>query len=181
MEYIIIGVVVLLVLYVFMTYNSFIKLSNQVKEGFATMDVYLKKRWDLIPNVVETVKGYVQHEKDTLENIVNLRNSAYENMSQDDKIGLNEQLSSGIGRLLALAENYPDLKANQNFMDLSAQLARVEEDIANSRKYYNAVVKNMNNKVQMFPSNIFAGIFGFKTMKMFETDAAEREVVKVEF
>jgi len=181
MVYVAIGIVVVLVLYAFMTYNSFVKLNNQVKEAFATMDVYFKKRWDLIPNVVETVKGYVQHERGTLEEIVNLRNGAYENMSQDDKIGVNQQLTAGIGRLLALAENYPELKANQNFMDLSSQLSKVEEDIANARKYYNAVVKNMNNKVQMFPSNIFAGIFGFKTVKMFETDAAEREVVKVAF
>ena len=180
--YITIGIVILLLGYTFITYNSLIGLRNKVNEAFATMDVYLKKRWDLIPNIVETVKGYAQHEKDTLENVINLRNSAtrsYDAMSIEDKIGTNEKLSAGVSKILALAENYPDLKANQSFLDLSTQLAKVEDDIVNARKYYNAVVKNMNNKVQMFPSNIFAGIFGFKEMAMFEADQAEREHVKV--
>lgn len=178
--YIMIGIVTLLLIYVFATYNSFIKLSNKVKEAFSTMDVYLKKRWDLVPNIVETVKGYAKHEKDTLENVINLRNSAFNQMSTTDKIAANEKLTAGISKLMMLAEAYPDLKANHNFMDLSLQLTKVEDDIANSRKYYNAVVRDMNNKIQMFPSNIFAGLFGFKEIKMFETNESERENIKVE-
>lgn len=179
--YIIIGIVVLLIVYIIALYNSFVQLNNKVDEAFSTMDVYLKKRWDLIPNIVETVKGYAKHEKETLEKVISLRNSAYENMSDEEKIKANEQLTSGINKIMALAEAYPDLKANENFKDLSNQLTKVEEDIANSRKYYNGVVRIYNDKVKMFPSNIFAGLFGYKAKKMFETDAAERENIKVEF
>ncbi len=179
--YIIIGIVVLLIVYIIALYNSFVQLNNKVDEAFSTMDVYLKKRWDLIPNIVETVKGYAKHEKETLEKVISLRNSAYENMSDEEKIKANEQLTSGINKIMALAEAYPDLKANENFKDLSNQLTKVEEDIANSRKYYNGVVRIYNDKVKMFPSNIFAGLFGYKAKKMFETAAAERENIKVEF
>ena len=179
--YIIIGIVVLLIIYIIALYNSFVQLNNKVDEAFSTMDVYLKKRWDLIPNIVETVKGYAKHEKETLEKVISLRNSAYENMSDEEKIKTNEQLTSGINKIMALAEAYPDLKANENFKDLSNQLTKVEEDIANSRKYYNGVVRIYNDKVKMFPSNIFAGLFGYKAKKMFETAAAERENIKVEF
>lgn len=174
-------VVVLLLIYVMATYNSFVRLRNSVKEAFATMDVYLKKRWDLIPNIVETVKGYAKHEKETLEGVIKLRNGAYDKMSTEEKIEANQELSRGITKIMALAENYPDLKANDNFKDLQGQLTRVEEDIANSRKYYNAVVRNFNNKVQVFPSNIIASLFHFKEEKMFEIVESERENVKVEF
>lgn len=133
----------------------------------------------MIPNIVETVKGYAKHEKDTLESVINLRNSTYDNMSMNDKINTNESLTSGISKLMMLAESYPDLKANQGFLDLSSQLTKVEEDIANSRKYYNAVVRNLNDKVKMFPSNIVAKLFGYKTEKMFEANTSERENVKV--
>lgn len=178
--YIIIVIIVLIVIYALALYNSFVKLNNKVKEAFSTMDVYLKKRWDLIPNIVETVKGYAKHEKDTLKEVVELRNSTYDKMSDEEKIKTNEQLSSGINKIIALAEAYPDLKANENFKDLSKQLTKVEDDIANSRKYYNGVVRIYNNKVEMFPSNIFAGLFGYKSKAMFETSANERENVKVE-
>ena len=179
--YIIIALVVIILIALFVTYNSFVKLNNKVKEAFATMDVYLKKRWDLIPNIVETVKGYAEHEKDTLKDIVNLRNSVYEKMSDDEKINANEQISKGINKIMALAESYPDLKANENFKDLSNQLSKVEDDIANSRKYYNGTVRMYNDKVEMFPSNLVAKIFGYKSKKMFEVNEAERENVKVEF
>lgn len=177
--YIIIATVVILLLLVFTTYNSFVKLSNRVKEAFSTMDVYLKKRWDLIPNIVETVKGYAKHEKETLEGIIKLRNGAYDNMSNDEKIKANQKLSKGITKIMALAESYPDLKANENFKDLSSQLTRIEDEIANSRKYYNGTVRAFNNKVQMFPSNIVAMIFGYKTKEMFEANEEERQNVKV--
>lgn len=177
--YIIIAVIVFSIIYA-LIYNSFVKLDNKVKEAFSTMDVYLKKRWDLIPNIVETVKSYAKHEKDTLKEVVELRNSVYDKMSDEEKIKTNEQLSSDIGKIMVLAEAYPDLKANENFKDLSNQLAKVEDDIANSRKYYNGVVRIYNNKVEMFPNNIFARIFGYKSKAMFEASANERENIKVE-
>ena len=169
--YIIIAIIVLIVIYALALYNSFVKLNNKVKEAFSTMDVYLKKRWDLIPNIVETVKGYAKHEKDTLKEVVELRNSTYDKMSDEEKIKTNEQLSSGINKIMALAEAYPDLKANENFKDLSKQLTKVEDDITNSRKYYNGVVRIYNNKVEMFPSNIFAGLLGYKSKAMFAASA----------
>lgn len=178
--YIIIAIIVLIVVYALTLYNSFVKLNNKVKEAFSTMDVYLKKRWDLIPNIVETVKGYAEHEKNTLKEVVELRNSAYDKMSDEEKIKTNEKLSSGISEIMALAEAYPDLKANENFKDLSNQLTKVEDEIANSRKYYNGVVRIYNNKVKMFPSNVFAGLFGYKSKAMFEVSSNERENVKVE-
>lgn len=178
--YIIIAIIILIIVYAFALYNSFVKLNNKVQEAFSTMDVYLKKRWDLIPNIVETVKGYAKHEKDTLKEVVELRNSTYDKMSDEEKIKTNEQLSSGINKIMALVEAYPDLKANENFKDLSNQLTKVEDDIANSRKYYNGIVRIYNNKVEMFPSNIFANIFGYKSKAMFEASANERENVKVE-
>ena len=149
--YIIIAIIVLILIYFGVTYNSFVKLSNTVKEAFSTMDVYLKKRWDLIPNIVETVKGYAKHEKSTLKEIIELRNSTYDNMSANEKVDVNNKLSQGINKLMAIAEAYPDLKANENFKDLSQQLTKVEDDIANSRKYYNGAVRIFNDKVQMFP------------------------------
>ena len=178
--YIIIAIVVLLLVYVLISYNGLVKTNNSVKEAFSTMDVYLKKRWDLIPNIVETVKGYAKHEKETLESVVQLRNSAYDKMSQNDKMVTNDQVTGALSKLMALSESYPDLKANQNFFDLSAQLTKIEEDIANSRKYYNAVVKELNNKVQMFPSNIISKLFGFQEIKMFEISEKEKENIKVE-
>lgn len=177
----IVVILVLIVVFALSTYNSLVRLNNKVKEAFATMDVYLKKRWDLIPNIVETVKGYAAHEKDTLAQVINLRNGAYESMSDDEKIKANQELSKGVTKIMALAESYPDLKANQNFNELSRELTKVEEDIANSRKYYNGVVRSFNDKVQMFPSNIFAGMFGFRSKEMFEANETERQNVKVEF
>ena len=178
---ILIVILVLLVIYLISTYNSFVRLRNSVREAFSTMDVYLKKRWDMIPNIVNTVKGFAKHEKETLEGVIKLRNGAYDSMSPEEKIATNQELSRGITKIMALAEAYPDLKANTNFMDLSNQLAKVEDDISNSRKYYNAVVRRYNDKIEMFPSNLVASIFGFKLEKMFEIVEEERENVKVEF
>ena len=181
MIWIFLAIVVIAVLWYVSTYNSFIQLKNKVEEAFSTMDVYLKKRWDLIPNLVETVKGYAKHEENTLKQITELRTSSYDDMSASEKVAVNEKLSQGISKLIAVSEAYPELKANENFNNLSNQLQAVEEDIANARKYYNANVRNMNDKVQMFPSNIIANIFGFKSREMFEVDEAQRENVKVEF
>lgn len=178
--YVIIAILVLIIIYVLVSYNNFIKLDNKVKEAFSTMDVYLKKRWDLIPNLVETVKAYAKYEKDTLKEVIELRNNTYDSMSDDKKIKTNEQLSSGINKIMALAESYPDLKANENFKNLSHELVKIEEEIANSRKYYNGTVRIYNNKVEMFPNNIVAGLFGYKAKTMFAASADERKNIKIE-
>ena len=175
------AVVLIIIIYIIGIYNSFIRKRNAIEESFSTMDVYLKKRWDLIPNLVETVKGYAEHESKVLEDLIKLRTGAYDSMSNDEKIEANKQISQGLGRLFAVSEAYPDLKANTNFQDLSNQLSKVEEDIANSRKYYNGTVKEYNNTIQIFPNVIFAGMFGFKRIKMFEIESVERENVKVSF
>lgn len=178
--YIIMAVIILLIVYIFVLYNSFVSLNNKVKEAFATMDVYLKKRWDLIPNLVETVKGYANHEQETFSEVTKLRNSNYESMSNEEKIITNEKMNTKIDRIMALKEAYPELKANENFKDLSEQLRKIEDDIANSRKYYNAVVRLYNNKIEMFPNNLVAKIFCYQSKKMFEASVDERKNVKVE-
>ncbi len=175
------ALLVILVFFVIVTYNGFIGLKNNIKEAFATMDVYLKRRWDLVPNLIETVKGYAEHEKGTLEEIVNLRNSSYDKMQMDEKLNANKELTLGLSKLFALAENYPDLKASQNFLDLSSQLGQIETDIASSRKYYNAVVREYNTKAETIPSNIVALLFGFRTQDMFEIEESQRENVQVKF
>ncbi len=176
---IILIVVIILVLYIILTWNSLIKLKNRVKESFATMDVYLKKRWDLIPNLVTVVQGYAKHEKETITNITKLRNTVYDDLSTKDKIKTNFDVFDNITKLVALAENYPDLKANQNYMQLSSDLVKIEDEIAKSRKYYNANVRIYNNKVEMFPSNIVAKITGYQKEMMFEAQKEEREKVDV--
>ena len=178
---VLIFLVILCAIYVGITYNSLVKTRNIVLEAFSTMDVYLKKRWDLVPNLVEVVKGYAKHEKETFMQITSLCTTSYDQLSAEKKINVNEQLTQGLSKIMAIAENYPELKASQNFLDLSQNLARVEEDIANSRKYYNGAVRKMNTKVQMFPSNLVASMFGFKEYNMFEIETEEKQNVKVEF
>ncbi len=177
--YVIMFIILILLIFIIVMYNSFIKLNNKVNEAFATMDVYLKKRWDLVPNLIEIVKGYTSHEIETLESMIDLRNSAYEHISAAEKISANERLANGLSKIMMLAEAYPDLKANQNFLDLSSKLTTVEEDIANARKYYNAVVRLFNDKVQMFPSNLLARILGYHEKQMFEAGTAERENISI--
>lgn len=174
-----IGGIVLLLIYILFIFNKLVQLNNFVKEAFSTMDVYLKKRWDLIPNIVETVKGYAKHEKETLSEITNLRNATYDKMSDNQKLKTNQQLDIGISKLMMIVENYPDLKSNQSFIDLSKELSKVEEDIANSRKFYNANVRDFNNRVEMFPSNIIAKLFRYKSKDFFESNENERENIKV--
>ena len=178
--YILIGIIILIILYFLITFNGFIRLSNKVNEAFSVMDVYLKKRWDLIPNLVETVKGYAKHEKDTLESVINLRSGDYDILTNEEKISANTKITNGISKIMALAENYPNLKASENFRNLSKELTKLEDEIAQSRKYYNATVRLFNNKVGMFPSNIIAIILGYKEKKMFEAKDSERDMVKVE-
>ena len=178
--YVVIVVIAVLVIYLIVQYNGFVKTNNMVKEAFSTMDVYLKKRWDLIPNLVEVVKGYAKHEKETFNEITTLRTNSYDDMSMSKKIDVNEQLTQGISKIMAISENYPELKASENFLQLSKDLTQIEDEIANSRKYYNGSVRILNTKIQMFPSNIVAGMFGFKQASMFEANAEEKNNVKVE-
>ncbi|MCI7618888.1 MAG: LemA family protein [Firmicutes bacterium] len=180
--WIIIGIIIVLALIFVGMYNSFIKLKNSCDEAYSTMDVYLKKRFDLIPNLVETVKGYAAHEKETLQNVIAARNNLQNASTTEEKLAGENALQGTLKTLFAVAEAYPDLKANTNFLDLQDQLKGVENDIANSRKYYNAVVKQFNTKCEMFPSNIIAGICHFEKKPMFEVDSAEeRKNVEVKF
>lgn len=179
---VIVAIIVVAVIWFVGGYNGFIRLRNRIEEAFATMDVYLKKRYDLIPNLVETVKGYAAHESGTLEKVVQARNMAASATGIEEKVQGENILSGTLKSLFAIAEAYPDLKANTNFMDLQGQLQRLEDEIANSRKYYNAVVKEFNTKTETFPSNVIAGMFHFTRKPMFEvSNEAERDVVKVKF
>lgn len=178
---VVVVIIVIIGLYILSLYNKLVRLTNKIEEAFSTMDVYLKKRWDLIPNLIETTKGYMKHEKEILTEITDLRNKGYDKLSNDEKIKANEKMSTGLEKLMAVAENYPDLKANTNFQQLSSNLTKVEEDIANARKYYNGTVRTYNDTVEMFPSNIIAKKFGYTTKEMFEVDEKERENVQVKF
>lgn len=179
MLYVFIGIVVIIILYVLITLNSLIKLNNDAKESFATMDVVLKKRWDLIPNLVEVVKAYAAHEKNTLTEVIALRNSSYDDLSDKEKLETNEKINKEINKIMALVEKYPELKANTNFLNLSQNLSDVEDELAKSRRYYNAIVRMYNNKVEMIPSNLVAKIFGYKIKDMFSVEDEERENVEV--
>lgn len=177
-----IAVVAVIVIWLINSYNKLVRLRNDAREGFSTMDVYLKKRFDMIPNLVETVKGYAAHESGTLEKVIAARNSVASSTTIDEKLQNENVLTGTLRSLFALSESYPDLKANQNFVDLQHKIEGVEQDIANSRKYYNGTVKALNNAVEMFPSNIVAGMFKFEKMTMFEVaNEEERENVKVQF
>lgn len=177
-------VVVIVVLWLFGTYNGLVKLRNQTKNAWAQIDVQLKRRHDLIPNLVETVKGYAAHERQTFEEVTQARNVAVGAIGK----GIGEQakaeggLSGALSRLLAVAERYPDLKANQNFLALQEELTSTENKISFSRQFYNDSVLNYNNKIQMAPSNLVAGMFGFKAGEFFQVEAKdEREAPKVSF
>lgn len=180
---IIIAVIVgVIVVWLIAAYNGFVRANNNCEEAFATMDVYMKKRYDLIPNLVETVKGYAAHESNTLQKVVEARNMAQSASTVEERAQAENILSGTLKSLFAISEAYPDLKANQNFMDLQSQLQKIEDEIANSRKYYNAVVKLFNNKCQMFPSNIIANVFHYTRKPMFEVEnEEERRNVKVDF
>ena len=179
---IILIIIIIILIWGISSYNRFIKMKNSIEEAFATMDVYLKKRWDLVPNLVNTVKAYAQHESSTFEKITKLRTRNYDSMSPNEKIEANQALGASLGSIVATAEAYPELKANENFMTLMKQLNEFEEDIANSRKYYNGCVRQMNTAVESFPSNFIANAFHFGKYTMYEVDdAAERENVVVDF
>ena len=167
------------------TRNSFVVLKNKVEEAWATIDVYLKKRFDLIPNLVETVKGYAKHESETLQNVVAARNIGLSAKTPDEKMAAANNLTSSLRTFLsAVSESYPELRANGNFLDLQNQLKAIEGELESSRRYYNGVVKAFNTKLEVFPSNLVANGMGeeYKKRNYFELDSAEeRQNVKVQF
>lgn len=182
MIWIVLGIAAVLAVWYVSTYNGFVSLSVKCDEAYSTMDIYLKKRYDLIPNLVETVKGYAKHESETLENVVAARGMAVSARTPEEKAAAEGTLNSALSRLMAVSESYPDLKANANFADLQRQLQQMENEIANSRKYYNGVVKSFNIKCQSIPSSIVASLAHFTVKPLFEiTNDVERENVKVQF
>ena len=181
MIWIIVIIVVLLILYVIGTYNNLVGLRNKVKDQWAQIDVQLKRRFDLIPNLVETVKGYASHEKGTLEAVVKARNEYLSSDTPEDKMKANDDLNKVVTKLFALAESYPELKADASFSELQTTLTETEDKISYARQFYNDVAMKYNNKIEMFPSNIVAGKFNFKTSAYFNATAEERENVKVKF
>ncbi|MBP5353079.1 MAG: LemA family protein [Alphaproteobacteria bacterium] len=176
----IILIVAALLLYVMYGYNKGISCRNYVQEAFATMDVYLKKRWDLVPNLIECVKSYSQYEKSLLNELTALRTKEYSTLSNNEKIDANQQLGQVLSKITAVAENYPDLKANQTYTTLMQQMEGVEDDIAQSRKYYNGTVRELNTFLEAFPSNLIGKLFGFEKAKMYTIDENERANIKVE-
>ena len=180
--WIVLGVIVLLVLWVIMIYNQLVAMRQRVSQSFADIDVQLKQRHDLIPNLVETVKGYAAHERGTLEEVVKLRNSAMAAQGPAQQAAAENMLTGALGKLFALAEAYPDLKANQNMMQLSEELASTENRVAFARQAFNDSVMSYNNKREVFPSNIIAGAFGFDAAKQLELETPQaRTAPKVSF
>lgn len=180
--YIIVGIAAVLLIIVIGIYNSLVRLKIKVDEGWADIDTQLKRRYDLLPNLVETVKGYAKHEKTTLESVIDLRGKAMHARTPGQKAVSENMITDALKTIFALAENYPDLKANQNFLDLQGTLREIEEHIQMSRRYYNGTVRDYNTSIQVFPNNIFAGPLGFTKREFFEVGSeAEREAVKVSF
>jgi LemA protein len=177
-----IAIIVIVVLFFVSIYNSLIGLRNRVKNAWSQIDVQLKRRHDLIPNLLETVKGYMKHEREIMENITKYRSQAMDANTVGDKAAAEGLLSGALGQLRVQVENYPDLKANQNFLALQEELTSTENKISFARQAYNDQVLFYNNKIQMFPSNIVAGMFSFKEEEFFEIeDKTEKEVPKISF
>ena len=182
MTYIIIGIIVLVFIYIISLYNNLIKNKNMVEEGWSGIDVQLKKRSNLIPNILSSVKGYMTHEKSLLEQITALRSQSDSANNVIDQARAESSLSGSLMNLFAVAENYPELKANENFLDLQKQLQEIEDEIQMARRYYNGTVRNNNVLVESFPSNIIANSFNFEKFDFFEIeDPGIKEVPKVEF
>ena len=173
--------IVLAVFFLIGMYNSLVQLRVRADSSWSDIDVQLKRRHDLIPNLVETVKGYATHEKGTFENIAKFRSQAMQATSPADKAVAENQLTGALKSLFAVAENYPELKASEQFTQLQGALSQTEDSIQNSRRYYNAVVRDLNTKIQSFPTNFLAGMFGFQQKQFFETTEADREPVAVKF
>lgn len=181
MIYALLAIAILAVLIVGL-YNSLVRLKNKCQEAWSDIDTQLKRRYDLIPNLVETVKGYATHEEGTLEKVVQARNAAMNAKTLPEKEQAENMITGALKTIFALAENYPDLKANQNFLELQNTLTEIEEHIQLSRRYYNATVRDFNTKIEVFPNNLIAGPFGFQKREFFEVDGEEeRKNVKVDF
>lgn len=170
------GVLVLLLV---LLYNSLVGKRNQVDSVFSTIDVMLKKRYDLIPNLVDTVKGYMQHERETLERLTQLRSQALNSRTNDEKVAVDNQIAGPLRQIMVAVENYPELKANQNFLHLQGTLNEVEEQISAARRAFNAAVLEYNNAVQMFPTNLIAGMMSLQRRGYFEIAAEERQPVRI--
>lgn len=178
---IIIGVLTLLVVYVVAMYNGFVVLKARIQEALSGIDVQLKRRADLIPNLLESVRGYAKHEKEVFQNVTKARSSLMKANTLAEKAQANNMVSDALKSLFAVAEAYPQLRASENFQELQRQLEDTEDKIAYSRQFYNSNVLDLNTKVRSFPSNILANIFGFKEAEFFQTPAEERKNVKVKF
>lgn len=180
-------IIVLVILFAFIaftvihSYNSLVKLRNRVKNSYSQIEVQLKRRNDLIPNLVETVKGYADHEKTVFEDVTKARSNVINASNIQETCDADSQLTSALKSLFAVAENYPELKANSNFQQLQSELTETEDKISYSRQFYNDVVLKYNNACEQFPTNVFAGIFRFKPAEFFEASESEREVPEVEF
>lgn len=179
--WIILIIVVLLVIFVISTYNGLVKAKMNVENSWSQIDVQLQRRFDLIPNFVETVKGYMAHEQETFEKIAKLRTSWANATTVSDKAEIDSEISSALKTIMAVSENYPELKANTNFLQLSEELRNTENKISFSRQFYNDSVTMYNTKLQVFPSNIIAGMFNFTPRDLFKTDDTARQNVKVDF
>lgn len=182
MGWIILAIVVLLVLFIISVYNNLVKLRQRVRNAWSQIDVHLQRRFDLIPNLVETVKGYMNHEEGTLTKIAELRTAWANTKTVAEKAELDNQLSGTLKTIMAVSENYPDLKANKNFVELQEELKNTEDKLAFARQFYNDTVTMYNTKLEVIPSNIVASLFSFKPEELFKTDSAEaRKNVKVDF
>lgn len=178
---IVLGILALLVVYVISVYNKLVNSRNKVENQWSQIDVQLKRRADLIPNLVETVKGYAKHEEGTLTKVIEMRNKAVNASTVNEKVEANNELTGALSRLMVIAEAYPELKANQNFVSLQNDLKDTEDKISYARQFYNDSAMNFNNLVEMFPSNIIANMFGFKKFEFFKVEEEAKEVPKVEF
>ena len=176
--WIVLGIIVLVGLWLIMTYNGLVSLRQRCRQAFSDIDVQLKQRHDLIPNLVETVKGYASHERGTLDDVIKARNSALSAQGPAQVSAAENQLSGALGRLIALSEAYPDLKANQNFQQLQAELSDIENKIAAARRFFNNAVAEYNTAIGQFPAALFAGMLGFASADMFQVDASEQAAIK---
>ena len=179
--YIVLGIVVVLIIWVIATYNGLVVLRNKVKDQWAQIDTVLKRRFDLIPNLVETVKGYAKHESETLEKVIQARNTYVSATTPEAQMAADGELTKCISKLFALSESYPELKANENFTSLQNELTETEDKIQYARQFYNDSVLLYNNKRQLFPTVLIAGLLGFKEEQFFKATDEERENVSVKF
>ena len=176
----ILAILALLIIYVISTYNSLVGLRNKVNDQWSQIDVELKRRFDLIPNLVNTVKGYAKHEKGTLEDVIKARNTYLTSGTKEQAVNADDELTNAISKLLVTVERYPELKADKNFADLQTQLKETEDKISFARKFYNDTALMLNNKIDMFPSSIIANMFKFTKVEFFKAKEEQRENVKVE-